>query len=352
MKPSLLLVWHEAGNPIYRDRFYALAKHFELTVVGFKSFQGVDFPEYASDKFEFKLYNGCLNKHWLTVFSFRMFTDSLRHKFDYIYLHEEPHSILSLVFTLISRKANIIIDAAVINKKLNFFGLNIFENYVYSKASHIFYRNNQVRKTLIERGAQLSTLKAEIGNGVSRRVFKRNTSPKDNAQFTIGFAGRIWKWKGLEVLIDIAHSHPGIVIKVCGPVVDHWLEEKLRAAGVMVLPKLDGESLCKFYQSLDLFILPSLDAPGWSEQFGRVIVESVFSGTPAIGSTTGFIPFLVGNKSSFKAGDKESLEKLLTRYESTSAREKLYNEQYNRFQNEYSWDGVARKVIDSIRQST
>ncbi len=34
MKPSMILVWHEAGNKLYHDRFRELGKLFDLTVLG------------------------------------------------------------------------------------------------------------------------------------------------------------------------------------------------------------------------------------------------------------------------------------------------------------------------------
>jgi hypothetical protein len=34
------LVWHESANPLYADRFSALAEYFDLNVYGFTKFQG------------------------------------------------------------------------------------------------------------------------------------------------------------------------------------------------------------------------------------------------------------------------------------------------------------------------
>jgi glycosyltransferase involved in cell wall biosynthesis len=277
----------------------------------------------------------------------RLFKEHLGRNYDYIYLHEEPHSILSFVFSLLKKKSNIIIDAAIINTKINFKGLNVFEQFVYKKADYIFYRNHQVRNVLLKRGAKEQSLAGEIGNGVSARVFHTDQK-RLNQKFTLGFAGRIWEWKGLEILVEIAKTRPEIEVKVCGPVVDRWLENKLKDAGVLVYPKLNGSQLCQFYQSLDLFILPSLDAPGWSEQFGRVIIESVFSGTPAIGSTTGFIPELVGEGAVFQAGSISNLNDLIDLYMDKSAREELYSRQFN-FMSKYSWDGVAEQLTQGLR---
>ena len=345
-KPKLLLIWHEAGNPIYFDRFLHLSEHYDLTVFGFSKFQGVDFSTPTnSNKFRLILDKPWLSGHWLTVFSFGLLRCLFRNKFDYIYIHEEPHSVISFFSTLLSSNAKTIIDAAIINKKLYFKGYNPFEKYVYKNIDAIFYRNNDVKQVLRERGGKEDSLVSAIGNGVSTTIFNSLSKPPKTAykKLTVGFAGRIWKWKGLELLISLK-KQCDINIKVCGPVVDEWLKKDLLDNGIEVLEKLNGQDLTLFYQSLDLFILPSLEAPGWSEQFGRVVVESVFSGTPALGSTTGFIPNLVGDDGKFKSGCDKQLIELVLKFSSEAKREQLYSEQYARLSNEYSWAGIAAKV--------
>ena len=350
-KPTLLLIWHEAGNPLYTDRFIALSKYFDVTVFGFSRFQNVNYESIKMDSvMEFKLYNPLLSGHWLTVFSIKMFVDIYKGSYDYIYIHEEPHSLISFVTTFLSKKSKVIIDAAIINLKLNFTGYNFFERYVYRNVSKIFYRNKDVKRILIARGACRNKLVDIIGNGVSGNIFSQDKlmSRKNNDKYTVGYAGRIWKWKGLELLISLSQKK-NIKIKVCGPVKDIWLKTKLEENGVEVLGKLNGEELCNFYRSLDLFILPSLESPGWTEQFGRVIVESVFSGTPAIGSSTGFIPNLVGANAVFESGNQLEMLKLIDKYQDLGVRETLFIEQHKRLSAEYSWEGIASKVNACIR---
>lgn len=67
---------------------------------------------------------------------------------------------------------------------------------------------------------------------------------------------------------------------------------------------------CLLYQISDVTVLPSL----WLEAFGRVIIESMACGTPAIGSKTGGIPEVLTGKFSdwlFKPGDELDLFNIL-----------------------------------------
>ena len=360
-KPSLLLIWHEAGNPLYWDRFFDLSKYFKLTVFGFNHFQGVDYDKIiTNNEFHAILFKPFLSFHWLTVFSTDLLKKLVSNQFDYIYIHEEPHSLLSFLVTLFAGNSKSVIDSAVINKRLNFFGFNIFEKFVYSRLDGIFYRNNEVKNILLERGAPPKKIKCKLGNGVSRKTFRKVATlnfsgnlkgfpQKRPGILIVGYAGRIWKWKGVKNLTDIA-SLPNVKVVACGPVWDSELARRIEKAGVTVLPKLGRDELIQFYSSLDLFILPSLPSPNWIEQFGRVIVESVFCGTPAIGSDTGFIPTLVGENAVFKADNSKEIQQLVLRFHSPKTRIGLLEEQKQRFNCNYSWEAIAKSVKRNLEK--
>lgn len=64
--------------------------------------------------------------------------------------------------------------------------------------------------------------------------------------------------------------------------------------------------------ALDLLVVPSLTAPAWAEQFGRVIVEAMFAGTPVIASDSGSIPEVVGEGGILvPEGDRDALRQSL-----------------------------------------
>jgi len=51
----------------------------------------------------------------------------------------------------------------------------------------------------------------------------------------------------------------------------------------------------RLYASADLFVLPSLPAPHWEEQFGMVLAESMACGKAVVSTTSGAIPDVVGD---------------------------------------------------------
>ena len=61
-----------------------------------------------------------------------------------------------------------------------------------------------------------------------------------------------------------------------------------------VVGQLPSADLPAEYHKLDALVLPSLTRRNWKEQFGRVLVEAMASGLPAIGSDSGAIPSVLG----------------------------------------------------------
>jgi glycosyltransferase involved in cell wall biosynthesis len=340
------LVWHEAANPLYEDRFSALSEYFDLNVYGFTKFQGKVFDVTTSkDDYNLILKSPIFSFHWLTVFSFSLMFSLMKSNSKYVYIHEEAHSLLAFLICLLCRNKILILDSAVINNRLSFFGFNFMEKYVYKRVSGFFYRNEDVRNVLIERGVNKEKLLGILGNGVSLKTFtKANKQTRaSDGPVIVGFAGRVWKWKGVECLVDIQNMD-GFQVNYCGPIVDEYIHEALLASGAKYFGMLDKNGLQEFYSSIDLFILPSLPAPNWKEQFGRVIVESVFSGAPAIGSNTGFIPTLVGPDATFLAGDLNNIKRVVMKFKDPDSRDRLLDLQYDAISKKYSWEAIAKCV--------
>jgi glycosyltransferase involved in cell wall biosynthesis len=95
------------------------------------------------------------------------------------------------------------------------------------------------------------------------------------------------------------------------------MSDKLTAPGIKYLGVLPHNEVDKFYEEIDVLILPSLTRKFWKEQFGRVIVESIASGRIVIGSNSGAIPEVLGHLDLdyiFQEGDKDSLVEQIKRY--------------------------------------
>jgi glycosyltransferase involved in cell wall biosynthesis len=365
MKPRLSLVWHEAGNPLYHDRFRELAKVFDLTVVGPQVFAGVDYAAVTAQatSFDLKLFKAYATRHWLSYVSPAMLAYIRAHKPQILYVHEEPHSLTAFLAARLKRDSVFVLESSAINMKGNFFGRNPTERAVYARTDLLFPKNPEVAGVLKARGASSTKIAAPLGNGVSLQSFKptekalarnalRALFPEAAAAFTggmlVGYAGRIWRPKGLEALAQAARKAQ-VSLLLCGPVNDPDVAVSIRKLGGVLLPALDKAQLPLFYSALDLFVLPSQSTPFWREQFGRVCAEAVFCGTPAIGSNVGGIPGVVGEQAIFAPADVDDLAAKIESLRSDTARADLLTMQREHIDSNFSWSSIASRILTETK---
>lgn len=118
----------------------------------------------------------------------------------------------------------------------------------------------------------------------------------------IGFVGRVLQMKGLDTLVDAVATITDVPVTLvilgngdykealkqhCA---DLGISERVRfMEGV---PARDVPVLLGCF---DAMVLPSLSAPHWREQFGRVLIEAMACGVPVVGSDSGEIPHVIGD---------------------------------------------------------
>jgi glycosyltransferase involved in cell wall biosynthesis len=137
--------------------------------------------------------------------------------------------------------------------------------------------------------------------------------------FTVGFAGRLVPEKGLDTLTAaLCQLDPPVELLVAGdgPLRD-WLESvDLGSGQLRIVRGTDHAEMANVYAQMDVLVLPSRTTPGWAEQFGRVLVEALWCGTPVIGSDSGEIPWVIqttGGGLVFPEGDDSALADQLSR---------------------------------------
>lgn len=114
------------------------------------------------------------------------------------------------------------------------------------------------------------------GVGVFNYIKQPAYTPRQEVKNFL-YVGRLTTVKNLEYLIDKFNSHPELTLTIIG---FGELEDSLRAMAkpnTKFLGAIDNKELYRYYQSADVFILPSL-----SEVWGLVIEEALNNGIPVM----------------------------------------------------------------------
>lgn len=133
-----------------------------------------------------------------------------------------------------------------------------------------------------------------IYNAVDSYDTSNNKSNSSNT-INIGMAGRINRWKGQKLFVDLAEvickTKENIKFQIAGDIYrgeDHILNELKRYISeknlndkVELLGQI--ENMGKFYNDIDIFVLPSIQP----EPFGLVIIEAMANGLPVVATNHG-----------------------------------------------------------------
>jgi glycosyltransferase involved in cell wall biosynthesis len=76
----------------------------------------------------------------------------------------------------------------------------------------------------------------------------------------------------------------------------HWsAQAEALGLDVTFAGSVPPEEIPGVLAAFDILVVPSVTVAHWAEQFGRVIVEAMFAGTPVIASRSGAIPEVVAD---------------------------------------------------------
>ncbi|GHO44977.1 glycosyltransferase family 4 protein [Ktedonospora formicarum] len=153
--------------------------------------------------------------------------------------------------------------------------------------------------------------------GIDPVIYQRTLPPrqhKPGEPFLLGYAGRLVESKGLPTLVEALTKLPDYCQAVFvgfGPMRE-VLEKQAANLGiserVIFKGSLPTYEIPRFMQEIDAFVLPSLSRPNWTEQFGRVLIESMACETPVLGSSSGEIPLVIDDAGLvFKEGNADEL---------------------------------------------
>lgn len=261
-----------------------------------------------------------------------------------------------------AKKVNNNLFGNVILKTKNgifFCGKNIFSVFT---CSSVYEKNvtEEIKKlkegVFIDVGANVGRYSIILGNKLKEKGVVIAIEPinrnieiiKNRKKFVIGYLGGFGKRKNLGFILKLAKKFGKdrkVFFKIAGkgPKKER-LENMVKNLGlnnVEFVGFVPDEELNNFYNSLDLFLFPSL-----YEGFGLPVLEAMACGIPVMVSNIGSLPEIVGDVGMIISINnliktKEDIEKII---KNKKIRQEMKNKGIKRTK-EFSWDKTINEII-------
>jgi glycosyltransferase involved in cell wall biosynthesis len=326
-KPIIFVIWQSLVVKSYRSFFYKLAEIGEAQIVliapdkfkelGSQVIQAAAFDNTANCRGEIL---HAWSPHTQIVW-YRGLTKVLR---KYSQQHgasrpiivlnlAEPYSITSLLCWLQTRLAlgkSAIFSTYALQNIFKEFGLilKMVQKFVFSRCRFILSLGSEQSEVLRRQGFSGEIVNFPLWFDSSRFRLTGDLGSKTEAntrKITVGFIGSLVAEKGVLDIFDALqrNSDPaqfGFKLLIAGrgalqnQVVQRCEELKERGVECEYLGPLSADEVPKFFERMDILMVPSRTAEHWKEQFGRVIIEAMACGCTVIGSNSGEIPHVIG----------------------------------------------------------
>ena len=308
------------------------------------------------------------------AFSFKLFWELLRGKYDVIQSHQIPTNF-SLIGGLAARltgKPFLI----TFHGRLPAIFLDRWVGTLASYMAKAVTVQNQYAFDLVKSFVPKKRL-AIIPHGIDTDLFHKM---KPDAKYTkkynpdgdkvILFVGRLIPAKGVDVLLDalavILKKHQDVKLVIAGDGPLHQeLEAYAKKAGVkskvLFAGAVQQEDLPHLYALSSVFVLPSTyhfadgrEIPNVSENFGLVIAEAMMCEVPVVASRVGGIPMWIDDGITARLADERNIHELASDiedalYDNSKTNKKLVANGKKLIEDKYSWEAVIRQFEPYFR---
>lgn len=235
-----------------------------------------------------------------------------------------------------------------------------YERYVLWGSAGAVAENATAAEVLKQRGFSKPIL-IQAAPGASEACFRPGDTADARARiglatdaFVVGFVGGFRPEKGVSDLVAAFAALPSdsVLLLVGDGALRGEIEAQALSLGVMGRVVMAGfvprSETARFYQAMDVMVLPSRSSAKLAEQFGNVLAEAMLCGTTVVGSTCGAIPEVIGEGGLvFPEGDSNALAEMLRRLrEDVSLRRTLADRGLKRSLEEYSASALSRRFHD------
>ena len=182
--------------------------------------------------------------------------------------------------------------------------------YVLRRAAFVMARSPGAQDLAVRWGARGEV--ALVPHAIPSWHAPRERKP--SGPFTVGYAGRLVVEKGLDDLVAAVAGMetPARLLLVGDGPMREQLQRSAPWIDVVVGRRHDEMDQC--FAEMDVLVLPSRTTATWEEQFGRVLVEALWCGTPVVGAESGQIPWVVATTRggcTYPEGDVGELSRIL-----------------------------------------
>lgn len=238
--------------------------------------------------------------------------------------------------------------------------------YAFDKVDKFISITKTAKETLLYEGIDNERVDAIYPGIVNTDIFfpknKEDSKkilgfPKDRIELI--FVGKITTWKGVYTLLyalKILKNKYNIHLHILGRGAQKERLIKLSkeldiTSNLTFHGFVDYFKLNDFYNSCDIFLLPSLPTINWTEQFGFVVAEAMACGLPAIVSKSGALAEVVNYENDLLF-TPACYEDLILKIEKLINDKVLYKELsdkcYERSIEEYSSEINTNKIISCL----
>jgi glycosyltransferase involved in cell wall biosynthesis len=222
--------------------------------------------------------------------------------YDVLDVHEEPVSVAAAETQLLAWLAGVrrpfcLYSAQNIEKRYPV-PFRWMEQIALRRARAVHTCNEEAGRILRRKGFR--GIVRNLGLGVDVDRFSPPEPAHERTILRIGYVGRIEARKGVHVLVDAVARVPNAELELVGDGPDRAaVEAQIHRLGlaerVLVTGYAPQDELPARYPTFDVVVVPSLETPGWIEQFGRVAVEAMASGVAVVASRSGSLSEVVGD---------------------------------------------------------
>jgi glycosyltransferase involved in cell wall biosynthesis len=157
--------------------------------------------------------------------------------------------------------------------------------------SSLVLANSNATKSMLELRHSVPSKKIQVlYNGIKPITCKERVNKGNQSVFKIGYIGRFDPHKGMHILIDsmkyLSDYNIELILAGDGDLKQFMTERAVDNKKIKLIGRINSPE--KFYQMIDLLIVPSIREP-----FGNVCVEAGFCKTPVLAANVDGIPEII-----------------------------------------------------------